>query len=125
MRLRVVKIEKMFIPEFNENKSLPAAEQVKIYLSRIPGTSEKSNFRSFKIDQKSSVELLYNDNLLVSSVIEKIDNLEIDIDGEIQKIKTGLDLSKVNDSRFESLFTEIRDYVYPSHEELEQGELKA
>ena len=42
MILRSVKIDKKFIPEFNDNKKLPVEEQMVIHFSRIPGTSEKS-----------------------------------------------------------------------------------
>ena len=44
MKLRAIKIDKRFIPEWNDNKKLPSNEQVVIEFSRIPATSEEQNY---------------------------------------------------------------------------------
>ena len=122
MKLRSVKIDKKLIPQFNNNRLLPASEQMVIYFSRIPGTSEKSNYKDYKFDSKGGVQLVYNDQLLVSTFIEKIENLEIEVDGKTQLIKNGVELAAANNSKLSELFTEIRNYLFPEGDELEEGE---
>ena len=118
MKLRTVEISKRFVPEWNDNKKLPATEQVVIHFSRIPGTSEKSTYKGFRINQSGDMQLVYNDNLLCSSFVSKVDNLEInDV-----KIKTGAELATASHSILTDLFVEIRDYLFPENEELEAGE---
>lgn len=125
MKLRSIKIDKKYIPIFNDNRSLPPEEQMVIYFSRIPGTSEKSNYKDYKFDAKGGVQLVYNDQQLVSTFIEKIENLEIEIDGKTQLIKNGVELAAANNSKLSELFTEIRNYLFPVGDELEEGESKA
>jgi hypothetical protein len=125
MKLRSIKIDKKFIPIFNDNRSLPPEEQMVIYFSRIPGTSEKSNYKDYKFDVKGGVQLVYNDQQLVSTFIEKIENLEIDVDGRVQAIRNGAELASANNSKLVDLFTEIRNYLFPDNEELTEGESKA
>jgi len=119
MKLRAVKIDKKFIPEFNGNKKLSIDEQVVIYFSKIPGTVERSNYNGFKFDQSFGTQLVHNDQMLVSAFIERIENLE-DSEGNI--IKSGQELAALNDSVLESLFPEIRNYLFPEGEELTEKE---
>jgi len=125
MKLRSIKIDKKYIPIFNDNRSLPPEEQMVIYFTRIPGTSEKSNYKDYKFDAKGGVQLVYNDQQLVSTFIEKIENLEIDVDGRVQVIRNGAELASANNSKLVDLFTEIRNYLFPDNEELTEGESKA
>ena len=103
-------------------KDLPPGEQVVIHFSRIPGTAEKSNYKDFKLDGKGGVQLIYNDQMLISTFIAKIENLEIEINGKIKKIKDGVELASVNNSALSELFTEIRDYLFPENEIISEGE---
>jgi len=118
MKLRAITINKRFIPEWNGNKNLPATEQVVITFSRIPGTSEKSTYKGFRINQSGGMELVYNDNLLCSSFVAKIENLE---NGDM-KIKTGAELATAAHPALGDLFVEIRNYLFPDDEELTAGE---
>jgi len=118
MKLRAIKIEKRFIPEWNDNKKQPANEQVIIEFSRIPATSEEQNYKGFKFDSSGTMQLVYNDNMLVSTFVSKVHNLEI---GD-EKIKTGAELASANNPLLKDLFTEIRAYLFPSDEELTAGE---
>lgn len=118
MKLRAITINKRFIPEWNGNKNLPANEQVVITFSRIPGTSEKSTYKGLRINQSGCMELVYNDNLLCSSFISKIENLE---NGDV-KIKTGAELATAAHPALGDLFVEIRNYLFPDDEELTAGE---
>jgi hypothetical protein len=125
MKLRSVRIDKRFVPEWMNNKKLPVSEQVVIYFSRIPGTSEKQNYIDYSFNSKGQMSISYNDQMLVSSFVSKIDNLEIDISGSLEKIKNGVDLSQAAHHGLPGLFTEIRDYLFPSDEEIPAGESKA
>lgn len=125
MKLRSIHIDKRFIPSFAGNKDLPANEQVIIFFNRIPGTSEKGNYKDFKFDSKGGVQLVYNDQMLISTFVERIENLEIDTNGKIQKIKNGTDLAGANNSALSDLFSEIRDYLFPDNAVIPEGEQKA
>lgn len=122
MRLRSVHIDRKFIPEFSGNKELPPADQVVVHFSRIPGTAEKSNYKGFKMDQQGSMQLVYSDSLLVSSFVDRIENLELEIDGKIEKIKNGVQLASANNSVLMDLIVEIRDYLFPESEVMPEGE---
>ena len=121
MKLRAITINKRFIPEWNDNKKLPATEQLIINFSRIPGTSEKSTYKGFRMNQSGGMELVYNDNLMCSSFVSKIENLEI---GD-NKIKTGAELATASHPALGDLFVEIRNYLFPEEEELTVGEQTA
>lgn len=118
MKLRAITIQKRLVPEWNDNKKLPATEQLVIEFSRIPGTSEKSTYKGFRLSQGGGMELVYNDNLLCSTFVSKVVNLEI---GEL-KVKTGAELATASHPALAELFTEIRNYLFPEDEELTAGE---
>lgn len=126
MKLRAITINKRFIPEWNDNKKLPATEQLIINFSRIPGTSEKSTYKGFRMNQNGMMELFYNDNLLCSTFVSKIENLEIiSTSEEVTKIKTGAELATASHPALGELFVEIRNYLFPEEEELTAGEQTA
>jgi hypothetical protein len=123
MKLRAITISKKFIPEWNENKKLPATEQLVINFARIPGTSEKSTYKGFRINQGGGMELVYNDNLLCSTFVLKVENLDIvSPDGSSAKIKNGAELATASHPALGELFTEIRNYLFPEDEDLTAGE---
>lgn len=123
MKLRAIKIDKKFIPEWNDNKKQPANEQVTIEFSRIPSTSEEQNYKGFKFDSSGTMQLVYNDNMLIASFVSKVNNLELlNEDGSEQKIKNGSDLATTNHPALKELFTEIRAYLFPAEEDLTPGE---
>lgn len=120
MKIKAIQIPKRFIPKWNGNKDLSPNEQVIITFKEIPGTSEKSHYKNFAFATSGGVELKYNDSLLVSAYVEKIENLEI---GD-EVIRTGARLAKANAPGLTDLFTEIRDYLFPD-DELSEGESEA
>lgn len=125
MKIRAIKIDKRFVPEWNDNKSLPVNEQLVIHFKRIPGTSEKSVYISVSFDTQAKMQLSYNDNLLIQSFVDRVENLEIEIDGKDKKIMNGRDLATANASQIADLLTEIRNYLFPESDELTPGEKKA
>ena len=122
MKLRSIKIAERFVPEWNENKELPPGEQVVIHFSRIPGTSEKPNYIEYSFNSKGQMSISYNDQMLVSAFVSKIDNFEIEIGNDTKKIKNGIELSQASHHQLTDLFTEIRDYLFPAEEEMGLGE---
>jgi hypothetical protein len=122
VKLRSIKIDRTLVPIFNGNRDLPANEQVVIHFSRIPGTSERANYKNFVFSQDGKMGLSYNDNLMVSTFVSKVENLELST-GE--KIKTGRDLATASSPDLSELFTEIRDYLFPDDEDFGEGESRA
>lgn len=122
MKLRSIKIDRTLVPVFNGNRDLPANEQVVIHFSRIPATSERGTYKNFKFTQSGDMSLAYNDNLMLSTFVSKVENLELST-GE--KIKTGRDLATASSPDLSELFTEIRDYLFPDDEDFGEGESKA
>jgi len=120
MELKEIKIERRLIPEWNNNKELPVDEQVVIYFSRIPGTSEKTNYINLNFSQSGSTGISYNDNQLLAAFVEKVDNLKIG-----KRIKSGRDLATASHPSLAALITEIRDYLFPDDDELLEGESQA
>lgn len=118
MKLRQITIDKKFIPDWNGNLQLAPNEQTTIHFVRIPGTSEKSTYQGIRFNNTGGMELIYNDNLLCSTFILKVENLEI---GDTV-IKTGADLATASHPALETLFPLIRKYLFPEDEELTAGE---
>ena len=124
MKLRAITINKKFIPEWNDNKKLPATEQLVINFHRIPGTSEKTSYKGYEMNTTSgNIRITNNDNLMCATFVAKVENLEIvSPDGSSVKIKTGAELATASHPALGELFTEIRNYLFPEDEELTAGE---
>ena len=118
MKLRAVKIEKKLFPEWNDNKKQTVDEQLSIEFSRIPATSEMGNYKTYKFDSGGNIQIVYNDNLMISTFVSKVNNLEI---GD-SKIKTGVELATASHPKLQGLFTEIRSYLFPDDEDFTAGE---
>jgi hypothetical protein len=112
MELKALDISKRYVPEWNGNKELPTAEQVVLNFIRIPGNSEKQKYKGFKFSSDGMVELVRNDSMLISAYLGKIENLKIGND----EIKDGKTLASHSHPALETLFTEIRDYLFPDNE---------
>ena len=121
MKLQAIEINKRYVPKWNDNDKLPANEQVVIYFARIPGTSERSSYISFRMTAGGGFEIVNNDNLMLSTFIQRIENLEI---GSM-KIKKGADLATATHPKIADLITEVRQYLFPDDEELTEGESEA
>ena len=123
MKLRAVKIEKKLFPEWNDNKKQTVDEQLSIEFSRIPATSEMGNYKTYKFDSGGNIQIVYNDNLMISTFVSKVNNLEIVSDsGDVAKIKTGVELATASHPKLQGLFTEIRSYLFPDDEDFTAGE---
>ena len=118
MKVRSIRKEKVFIPEFNGNKDLPEDEQVKIEVKQFPTAIEVSQYKDFGFGTDVTVKIKYNDNMIVTRHAGKIHNLEDD-DG---KIMSGEQLAKTKNYFFGDLIAEFRDYILDAGEGLTQGE---
>jgi hypothetical protein len=125
MKLRAIRIDRRLVPEWNGNRDLPPSEQVVIHFSRIPGTSEKGNYIEYSFNPKGQMAINYNDQMLAASFVSKVENLEIEISGNVEKIKNGVDLSQATHPGLDILFAEIRGHLFPVDEELTPGESMA
>ena len=121
MKLNSIKKDKIFIPEFNENKKLPDSEQVKVEIKHFPTTVEANTYKKFKSDVEGGVEIKYNDSLMLLQCVGRIHNLEI---GN-KAIKTGEDIAKSSDLRLNELITDIRNYLLHDGSDFDEGEGKA
>ena len=122
MRIRALKIDTKLIPEWCGNRDLPAHEQMVIHFHRIPGTSEKGNYESFSCDSAQSYSVIHRDNTLVAHFVSRIENLELEVGGEVKKITKGIDLAAASHPKLGELFSEIRLHLFPVDEDLSPGE---
>ena len=120
MKLREIKISEVFTPEFNDNKKLPATEQMKIKFKRIPGTAERMKYIKLEF-RDGGTSLIYNDIAMSVDFIDSIENFEVGS----KKVKTGEDLATLNHPEITSLFPEIRNHLFPENEEITEGESEA
>jgi len=126
MVVKSVLVSKRFTPKWNGNMDLPVHERMVIVFHRIPGASEKQTYKDIKFDGRGGIQFAYNDFNLVSGFVKEVENLSLEIDGEVKKIENGLDLANSVSSELPELFTEIRDYLFPETTELgSEGESKA
>jgi hypothetical protein len=93
MIVEVVK-EKVYVPEWNGNRDLPEADQIKVY-HRFLSPSERGKFfyrKPLRIkvsgETESSLEYVSDEAGFVKSVVTKIENYAISEDGDIKEIKT-------------------------------------
>ena len=126
MVVKSVLVSKRFIPKWNGNQDLPKNEQLVIEFVRIPGTSEKQSYKDIKFDGKGGIQFAYNDYSLISGFVKSVENLSLEVNGDIKKITTGVDLANAVSSELADLFNEIREYLFPDTEAIgSEGELKA
>lgn len=121
MELRGITINKRFVPEFNNNKKLPIDKQIVIHFARIPGTAEEKNYKNMSVTKDGTYGVLFKDDMLLSSYIERIENLKV----AGVKVDTGQKLVEAVAPELEDLFTEVRDYLFPEAEEFAEGEQEA
>lgn len=107
------------------NDKLPASEQIAIHFSRIPGTSEKGAYVGFSSTAGGQISVSYNHKMLQQTFIQKIDNLEMEVGSDTVKIKDGIDLSEANFPKLDELNMEIFNHLFPSDDELTEGESRA
>ena len=118
MKLRPIKLEDVFIPEFNGNRGLPRDEQITVEIkSHMSPFQITKNKRFIRRGAETIVE--YDDAVIFLNHVGKISNLE---DGHSVKIIDGIALLDSKDKRLYDLVIEIRNYLFTAGEEMEPGE---
>ena len=121
MDIKEVKKSQIFIPEFNGNKDLPDAEQIKITISEFPAVIDAKSIKSFKTDAKGDISVSYNDAMLIARCVGSISGLTVGG----KAIENGNDLMSSKSIALEGLITEIRGYLLDDGDVLSSGESKA
>jgi len=109
-----------FIPEFNENKKLPLAEQIVVEIKAHISNLQLSKYKSFIfVDGATKVE--YDDTSIMINHVGNLRNFE---DGN-GKIKNGIELADSTNKLLYPLMIEIRNHLINESELLPEGESKA
>jgi hypothetical protein len=110
MIIKLVRSE-VFIPEWNGNRS--AEDQIKITL-RYLTVEERTKTSTFKshvsADGSIQIDPINDYDAMLKFSIQKIDGLEIEIDGVVEKIDTIDKLKK--QPGLKGLYDELATYVY-------------
>lgn len=120
MKIRTIRKEKTFIPEFNKNRELPEGEQIVVNVKSMPTITEAQQYKSFRFGEGNGIEIVYpNDSVMLTKHIGAIKNIELD-NGEI--VNNGSSLSKSMTLELAPLVEEIRGYLLDASEPLSEGE---
>ena len=111
-----VKKEDTYIPRWNGNREQPEDEQIKVHHRYLmPGERKKYLYtKPLVIDMgtgevDSKVEYVQDERGIVETLVTKIDNLSISVNGKEQKVTTGKQL--YTSSLPQMLVTEIEQYL--------------
>ena len=121
MELRSGHKNRYFIPEFNKNKELDEAQQIRVNFKKLPTASEVKSCKSFRFSTDGSTELVYHDSIILNQCVKDIENLVVD--GE--KIRTYDQLTKSSCIALSILIDEIRDYLLDDGGVLDEKENEA
>ena len=120
MKIKTLRKDKVFVPEFNGNRDLPEEEQITVNIKSFPTGPESSSYRGYRFSQDGATEIVYsNDALMLTKHIGSIKGIELD-NGE--KINNGSTLSKSTCLELSPLISEIREYLLDVAEPLSEGE---
>jgi hypothetical protein len=94
-----VRKENVFVPEWNGNREESESEQIKV-VYRYPTVTEKERFlytKPIKVTGEGAgeIEFVQDAQGLAKSIIKRVENLTLDVDGKERQIKTANDLYSV------------------------------
>ena len=118
MKIRSVKLEDKYIPEFNGNKDAPLAEQVVVHIKDHISNLQLANYKKFNFEPGGGYNVEYDHAQIFARHIGKIENLEDD-DGPID---SGVKLADSKNKALYPLMVEIRNYLLNAGEAMEAGE---
>lgn len=107
-----ISVKREFVPEFNGNKKLPAADQIKIEHKAATATIKESLFpRRFQLDKDGGVtsEFEIDRKKIIQAFVTGIKNLGYEVDGEEKNITTVEQLFKAP-IEFDPLIEELYGY---------------
>lgn len=124
MKLKSIRKDLLFIPEFNNNKNLKNNEQLRVHIKSFPTVAESKGYKSYRHTEGGGLEIVYpNDVAMLLRHVGIIENL--DIEDTDEKITDGKSLSNTKILELSGLFSEIRDYLLEAAEPVDQGESSA
>ena len=68
MKIRSIKREKVFIPEFEGNKELPANEQVKIEIKSFPSVIQVAEYKKYSYGRDLTTVVSYKYDLIFRAI---------------------------------------------------------
>lgn len=107
-----ISVKREFIPEFNNNKKLPVADQIKIEHKAATATIKESLFpRRFQLDKDGGVtsEFEIDRKKIIQAFVTGIKNLGYEVEGEEKNITTVEQLFKAP-IEFDPLIEELYSY---------------
>jgi hypothetical protein len=107
-----ISVKREFVPEFNNNKKLPAADQIKIEHKAATATIKESLFpRRFQLDKDGGVtsEFEIDRKKIIQAFVTGIKNLGYEVEGEEKNITTVEQLFKAP-IEFDPLIEELYTY---------------
>ncbi len=117
MVLKSIQREKIYTPEFNDNKKQKPEDQIKVHITRFPSGGEIGSYRTFR-RKGDMTEIVYANIDMMVKHVGKIENLAIDD----YKIDDAVKLCDYDDSRLYGLIVEVRNYLLSEGEDLSEGE---
>lgn len=117
MKLKSVKLENSFIPEFMGNRGLPVSDQIVVEIKDHISNLQLSKYRQF-VYKGDSTKVEYDDAAIMIGHVGKIKNLEIDG----TPIDDGIKLADSKDKQLYPLMTEIRRFLLNYGEDISEGE---
>ena len=99
-------LKDVFVPKFNDNRDLPADQQITVELKR-PNLSERGILKSVRMTQGGDFSFGYNADRILRQHVGKITNLESEVNGKTIVIGSGRALADDNNPALEPLVTEI------------------
>jgi hypothetical protein len=121
MKIKTIRKENVFIPEFQGNKDLPEEEQIKVNIKSFPTNGEAQEIRGFRMGKGESLEIVYADSVMLRRHIGGIKNITFD-DASIPVINNGSTLASSKVLELAPLISEIREYLLETSEVLSEGE---
>jgi hypothetical protein len=120
MKIKSIRKEYKFIPEFMGNKDLPEDEQISVNIKSFPTNGEAKSYKGFKISDGGGIELTYpNDAVMLVRHIGTIKNIELD---GYDVVTNGSSLSKSKCLELGELISELREYLTETAEVIDEKE---
>ena len=109
MKFKPFKIDKELIFDFPENKDIPESEQAIAIFGSIPNAGDRCSYQSYRYGTDGkSIELAYQDNMLVRRHVKRIENFN---DGT-KDIRTAEDLIKSKHPKCKEAIIQIRLHLF-------------
>jgi len=124
MKIKSIRKEKTFIPEFNGNRDLAPKDQIVVNIKDFPGIEAIGKIKLFKYDADGNVIINYNNGYLLKNFIGSIKNIDLSEFG-YDPVTNGSSLADSKCLELEPIVSEIRIYLLDTAEVLDEKESEA